>query len=311
MAKRNPEIVLIPTQGFCNRLRALSAAHVLAEFLGTACHVMWNEEAGCKCRWEDIFATKLSMLSDLERIKNSRYWYNPKMHINELLTTTDVSQFDYLVIEGGHEFKHPDQDVIAFIRKKSEFYRSLAFAPAVTDKVSRVKEKYFKDESDLPIGVHYRDFIPAHDTADGYDFTKVSRAEEFLEIMERKRKTARNVRFFLSTNSTYMIELVKERMEDHASCVILANETNKTRESVEGMVDAVVDLLLLSECRYIVGTLSSSFSDEACFFRKIPKLCVGTGADVNTYHCYGFTPILGHKMLLADVNILFDIYKDS
>ena len=33
--KTNPDVVIVPTQGFCNRLRAIASGHILAQQLKT------------------------------------------------------------------------------------------------------------------------------------------------------------------------------------------------------------------------------------------------------------------------------------
>ena len=303
-----PKIVIVPTQGFCNRLRAMSAASVLAKFWNTKFYIMWVEELCCNCKFNDIFTNRFNIIYDFKEIQNKKYWYNPKIHTNEFLNRTDISEYEYIIIEGGHEFKHPQQDVLSFLNNKNAFYQSLTFSEPIEKKLNSIKETHYRNTR--PIGVHFRDFVPEHDTADGYDFTKVSTPETFLRIVQNLIEQSKDTRFFLSTNSSRMIELIKAKVPEVDKHVIIANESNKSRENVDGMIDAVVDLLLLSECQYIIGSISSSFSDEACFFRNISKLCIGD-KDVNEYHCYGYNKILGHKMLLANANILLDIYKDT
>ena len=302
------KIVIIPTQGFCNRIRAMSSAFVLSKYLNTQFYVIWDKEIGCNCDWKTIFTNRFDSIS-INDIKKFKYFFNPSLHTNEVLSKySNLNDIEYLVIQGGHEFKHPNQSLANFINEKSKFYKSLKFTSNIMDKVNFILEDKFYNEK--PIGIHFRDFIETHDKADAYNFTKVSTPEAFVHYINSLIKTQPNVKLFLSTNSDRIIKIIKNSIKNYEKHIITLDDNDKSRESNEGIIDAVVDLLLLSECKYIIGTISSSFSDEACFFNKISKLCIGS-ENIEKYHCFGFDTILGYKMLLPNFNILCDIYKEE
>ena len=301
-------IVIIPTQGFCNRIRAMSSAFVLSKYLKSKCYVIWSKELGCNCDWNTIFLNDFESIN-LNDVKKTKYFFNPNIHTNEVLTNlSNLNDIEYLVIQGGHEFKHPNQSLASFINEKSKFYKSLNFSQAIVDKVKTVFKNNFDNQS--PVGVHFRDFIETHDKADAYDFTKVSTPEAFIHIINSLLKSHPNTKIFLSTNSDRILKIIKHSIKNYDRQIITLDNNNKSRESNDGIVDAVVDLLLLSKCKYIIGTVSSSFSDEACFFNKISKLCIGN-QDIDKYHCFGFDTVFGYKMLLPNFNILCDIYKEE
>lgn len=306
--KNKTNIVLIPTQGFCNRLRAISSAHILAKFLNTKCFIIWEKEIGCNCELENILLTKFETIN-ISEVKKLNYFFNPNIHTNDVLINKSICfNLDYLVIQGGHEFKHPDQSITSFLNEKHKFYKSLEFSNYINDRIESIVDKKLNNRDF--IGVHFRDFITNHDTADAYDFTKVSTPEAFMEIFNLLIKTQPKTKIYLSTNSDRIIKIVKNNIKNFENHIIMVDDNNKSRESNEGILDAVVDLLILSKSKYIIGTVSSSFSDEACFFNKISKLCIGN-ENINNYHSFGFDTILGYKMLLPDFNILCDIYKEE
>ena len=305
--RAHPDVVVIPTQGLCNRLRAIASGYVLARHWGTRLYVCWENEPCCKCEMGDVLATPFDTI-DLKTVSTTRHLFSPKVHTNQLLLSNPrMEEYDYLVVIGGHEFKHPDMSELTFLSRKHDVYRSLIFAPAVEDRVASFERVH--GALDRMVAVHFRDFVPQFDMADNYNFAEVSPIEEFVDIVGRIAKRHPDTIFFLSSNTTLARKALESTVP--ADRMVCVPSPDRSRDTEAGIVDAVCDLLLLSKCAYIVGTVSSSFSDEACFFRNITKLCVGSSTASAPYHCHGFGNILGCKMLLPDANILLDIYKEG
>lgn len=89
--------------------------------MGGKCFINWNPEECCNVVWKDIFVIEHDYI-DINRIKTSSYYFNPNKHTNtileEMIHTNTIQNIEYLVIEGGHEFKHPHMSPIDFIHKK-------------------------------------------------------------------------------------------------------------------------------------------------------------------------------------------------
>jgi len=296
---RRPILVSIPTQGLCNRLRAIASTHILASLLNTDYYVLWKPEECCNCELEDIFMSNFKTIT-LDVIKSKNYLFLPNTHTNEIFHL--MKDYDYVVIQGGHEFKHPSMDVTTFIDLKHTFYSNLQFTYEILTLSNCISTKDC-------IGIHYRDFIPKYDSADGRNFSELSSLEAFTTIILDCLKKNPNTNLYLSSNTDKASYYFSQHIPQ-TSFITIQNENNGGRDSKNGIVNAVVDLLLLSKCRFIIGTNMSSFSDEACFFNKISKLCVGD-EKIGSYHCYGFEKVLGCNMLLPDINILSDIYKEK
>jgi hypothetical protein len=302
---KKPQIVLMPTQGLCNRLRAIASAHILATFLETTYYVIWEKEECCNCDITDLFKNHFYSI-DLEDIIDSRYLYSPNTHTDKLIPVVfpkdyTPNQYDYIIIKGGHEFKHGDMLETSFIQKKQMFYSNLIVQPSITSIIGLM------DTSEC-VGIHYRDFIPKYDAMDGRDFTKSSPLDDFVKIVKHMFSKNQKTRFFVSSNTIRAKNAIADIIPNENIMVI--DDVHTDRNTLLGVQYAVANLLLLSKCKYIIGTLMSSFSDEACFFNNISKVCIGH-EDVKTYHCHGFGQIMHHKMLLPNFNILCDIYKDN
>lgn len=288
------KIILIPTQGFCNRLRAIASTYVLSKFLNTDFYVIWNPEECCNIDCGEIFMTKFNSIN-LEEIKNKNYFYNPNIHTNIILNNNDIYKLDYLIIQGGHEFKHPNMSLYDFIKEKNIFYKSLKFTKSVRNIVNE-----FLMLNGTKIGIHYRDYIKKYDEADGRKFNEESPIEIFIEKMKNILKNNPKASFFISTNSDESLNKFKSIFPN----IIHINNQSNERNDKNSIIQAVANVILLSKCKFIIGTHMSSFSDEACFFNMIPKLCISKSKSDNVYHSYGFSEIFGEKMLLPSFDIL-------
>ena len=70
---------------------------------------------------------------------------------------------------------------------------------------------------------------------------------------------------------------------------------NLDRNSKAGLIDSIVEFLLLSKTQLIIGSYYSSFSDEASFFNIIPKITpinnelrTNIKDTINNYHCINY-----------------------
>lgn len=295
-----PSLVIIPTQGFCNRLRAIASTSVLAKYLNTDFYLIWENEDCCNCDFNLIFSNTFKHIT-IDELSNSKYLFSPNTHTNNIMTHILHNDYDFVIIKGGHEFKHPDMPLIQFLQSKHKFYNTLSFTPQVCSISKHI------DCSNC-VGIHYRDFVPKYDKLDGRDFSVQSPIKSFLAVIERLYKNDNTTSFYISSNTnvalTHISKLVPEQN------IITLKDIDTERNSSLGVIHAVSSLLLLANCKFIVGTVMSSFSDEACFFNNISKLCIGN-ENIQAYHCYGYNEILGHKMLLPDFNILYNIYKEE
>lgn len=292
-----PHVVIVPTQGLCNRLRAMASAHVLAGFYGSICFTLWFPESSCNCVFQDLFTNELSEIN-LSEVTTRSYIYKPNEHTNNLLEKVPYSDVEYIVVRGGHEFKHPDMAADEFVRRKRQFYETL--------KISTRVERALLEHPSIPRGTiafHFRDYMERFDEADGRVFSKVSPLEDFVRIARVIRTKHPHRPLLVCSNSREAYEKLKP-----LGGVVYRPDADRSRDSSQGIVDALVDLLAMSRCDAIVGTTMSSFSDEACFFRGIPKLCMGTERNLS-YHCYGLGKVHGQAILLPDLALLEDLFQ--
>jgi hypothetical protein len=287
-------IVLIPTQGFCNRLRALASAYILSKYLNSKFYLIWKPEECCNIKYDDIFNNKFETI-DINELNKYNYFFNPNIHTNVILSDKNVYNNDYLVIQGGHEFKHENMSMFDFLEKKRNFYKSLKF----TNSINNIVNGYLINPG--TIGIHFRDYIKKYDEADGRIFNEESPIELFIIKMKNIMNKHPHYSFFVSTNSNEILDKLNNLFPNKITSM---KNVSSERNDYTSMINAIANVVLLSKCQFIIGTYMSSFSDEACFFNMIPKLCISIKSNENNYHCYGYNEIFGEKMLLPSFNIL-------
>lgn len=256
----------------------------------------------------DIFSTGFQPM-DIEAVRTSTYYFNPKQHTNVLLQSyvdgdqvvvSSLDKVKYLVIEGGHEFKHPNMSVTDYINRKHSFYRSLQFTHFIESEICNFQKT--QNPHTRRIGIHFREYIAQFDKQDGRIFSQHSPFEEFVKTIDRfDEKTE----LFVASNSKDISKRFKQLYGDRVITYEyptnridcggdhLTTDTMGGRDSKDGMLEAIINMCLLSKCELLIGTTYSSFSDEACFFNLRPKVCVMNNlpSDDFKYHCYGFGPL--------------------
>lgn len=269
------EIIAVPLCGFANRLKFLASISGIAKKLRVKnIKVIWRPTMDCNISHEKVFKNIRSMkfIDDSELPDKSKIMYYGYIHMNEILATlSEDLEVDKnkskttLLIEGGHECKHPGVGTADFLKHKQKFYNSISWANAVEKAVKQIS-----NEEDFPkIGVHYRHVNNENDEAD----VKANPLVNFsynspFNIFEDKMRMFKHPFFFLS-NSFYHKRYVsdnipKGKVIHHVEC--------NDRSSEESMFHSIVEFVLLSRCDVIVGSYFSSFSDEASYFKYSMKL---------------------------------------
>jgi hypothetical protein len=297
-------IIVITTQGFGNRLKILASSHILCNYLKLDLYVCWDTTPECNIKLIDIFDESNNIKEiTLEEFKDAEYCYFGRVHTNSIFdnimqVVEDKNKtFDYLLLEGGHEFKYNDIPRLRFLQEKQQFYSNLVFNTSINDRfnnfISEVGDKY--------IAIHYRDVNEKYDSLDiqhnkVVDFVKNSPINEFFKIIDRITSDLPIV--IISNTSRFYDEFVnKYDVEKNNKTVIFTTGISYCdRDNKDNMLSSIVDFKILANAKIIIGNYFSSFSDEASFFKLIPKitplskeLCDNIQTTVNYYHCLNYS----------------------
>lgn len=295
-----PNVVLIPTQGLANRFRALASARILADYYGTALYVLWAPEEACNCELTDVVAQPCFSAVDMEDVvKDNDFLYRDQVHTNQVLEEEGYIKSKWLIVRGGHEFKHPAMSEADFVKKKKQFYSKLKPIAAVEERVQAM------GVGEDCVGLHFRKYEEKYDKADGRVFDLISPMEDFLCTVKLLRRVNPQQKIYLSTKHKELKQLLQEQDGGHPPLSIPVSDLD--RNSRQGIEEAMVDWWALTKCGVIFGTDMSSFSDEAAICGDCPKVCIGS--DSASYHCYGSEFLFGCRVVNLNVKRIEKYFK--
>ena len=291
-------IIIIPTQGFANRLRMIASSYILSKFIEIPLYVCWISSRECNVEYDDIFHDDDLNIIDFNECQKSNYLYLGRQHtqniINNIIDTQYSKEmtYDYFILEGGHEFKPPALSLQSFVYQKHMFYNSLQFSSIIRDKVCSFSALY---DLNRTIGIHYRDIINKYDNndienSDLINFTKNSPIEKFESIITNLKNTSNYDNLLVVSNNPEIYHKFKNNIKSKS--FIKTNTDLYDRNNKNAIIECVTDFLILSKTRMIIGTFYSSFSDEASFVNFIPKITPLSDSIGNTqldYHCLNYT----------------------
>jgi len=306
-------ILVIPNAGFGNRLRVLASAYIYSKLHSIPLYVNWEPEECCNIRIHEIFKTEFKGISTAD-LKTASYIFNPKVHTTQILVSsvqkTEDESIDFLIVQGGHESKDPAMSVARYLYEKNQFYSKVL---QFTDEIStHVKEYAKKFDIKNRISIHMRMYIDKYDNADKYTFENDVVWSSVDRYVGNVLKFDPNKKFFLSCNDS---ETIKKMLTKYGESICVNSfklpssydttviEQLFDRNNRDAIIRSVSDMLLMSNSEFIIGTFRSSFSDEACFFNMIPKVCLSGTEHHDTYHCLGYDVVLGINMVLPDYSI--------
>ena len=302
-------LTIIPICGLANRLRMIACGSILAEEFNLDLKILWGKENCCNASICDIFESNYFKLTSNEEIAKDKYIFNGHIHTEKLIP--QFNSFIYknshnnFVLMGGHDFKHPEMELETFLYLKSKFYQKLRFSK----KVNLILKDYeYLDKVQITnsnnnfVGFHHRAYIEKFDSADNMNFNKIANDESYFKII--KQLKIKNLK--LISNDVNFYYKLKNKFKDSLN-ILYYQPSNLDRDSIIGLQYAMADLIRLSQCPIILGTHSSSFSDEASFFYLIPKLLIESetiAKESDNYHCYGIKKIDRFKILNYSKDII-------
>jgi hypothetical protein len=251
-----------PMAGLANRMRVINSAYWLARDLGKDLRVIWTPYRGLNCAFSNLFKDPAEF-SVKERKKDifhetrlfDLYFSARSVGYSKAIKlirkkTIDLDLFSDLrgrkriLIASVHQFYAPDKP----------FYR---FEPLdqINDRIAALTGKY----SRYTVGVHIR-------RADHKISTNTSTTEKFIGIMNEILMAHPEATFFLATDNPE-----EERgLRKEFGTRILSAGKELSRNSQQGIADALVDLYCLSKTRKVIGSYFSSFSEVAARLQGIP-----------------------------------------
>lgn len=256
-------IIIQPSGGLCNRIRVINSAYELAKKRKDKLTVLWLNNNELNCPFESLFMP-VKELNILNIYSN--------LNIKKLLYQFGASQrFNNTDIENNKRNGVLNEDFYNGLKKNvyistwEHFYPSHDynfFKP--TKEIQQRIDSITKDYGSYCVGVHIR-------RTDHSWAIENSTTNNFADAIDKELRQNPEAVFFVATDDIKEENFLREKFPDK----IISNQ-NKTlsRNSVEGMHDALIDLMCLAGTAKIFGSYYSSFTDIAADINKIEKIVV-------------------------------------
>ena len=277
-------IIISPAGGICNRITALEAAYHLGKRLNQKCIVLWNLKDELNCSFQTLFQDIEGMrfitikqadkaepfwvifrkfLSMSERLFfydfNKNYFdKNCKKNIDAIFHECDNQKFltELKVEKGG----------IIFLKDPYySFYGELTYDVVKANFTVRDIANSIMDSRYPYIGIHMR----------GTDHEACKQHVKVDLYMEKVKKEIRinpEIRIYLATDE----EGIRQQfIKEFGDRIVYNKNTVFNRNSSDGIIGGLVDLLCLSKTNKMYGSFASTFSLYAASIHQIPlKVCI-------------------------------------
>ena len=273
MVKEN-RLLLVPSGGLGNRMRAIASAWQLCRRTDSTLQVVWFQGWGMHAAFADLFEP---IVADGLSLREAR-WYDyavndrPRRHNLWLPWLPQRLYYRGRVIselqvaglrDGGFDFDgwlrggsqggggcHGRRHYMSCYDEFGTFgdscYASL-FRP--NRHVMQLVAGYRRQLRGYVIGMHIR-------RTDHVDAISKSPVELFLNVGQRELSAHPDLTIFLATDS----EEVKQQLRRVFGKRVVTSAHEASRDSVAGLREGLADLWMLSRCRHIYGSSGSSFS---------------------------------------------------
>lgn len=263
-------IILYPTEGLANRMRSINAAFHFSQDCGARLNIFWVKDKGLNCDYTQLFRShkfihdsKGLFLKCLfffyQRMPSTRMVFRvlEKWGLLKVFSQQDIESL--LKYTAQKRIEH----CLVVIRSCSNFYRSGTFKPELFVLQPQIEE-LIKSEvekfADNTIGVHIR-------RADNVKSISYSPLILFEKRMNSKLEACPDTKFYLTTDDQEVKSYFKQH--DKWKDKVIMPQGVISRNSVAGIIQAVVEMFTLSRTKLIIGSYWSSFSEMASMIGRI------------------------------------------
>ncbi len=263
-----------PCAGLGNRFLALASAYWWAKDLNEELVVLWKEETCMGAAMQELFTLEQGIL--VENVKDYGYKGNFFKQIEyNLKKSLYKKQADGYIDCEAVKSSFADYNIAEnfmksykekYIRAFSPFYNldkmqePFSFMKPSTEIIEKSKCILKGTNKENRVGVHIR-------RTDNAASINNSPLEAFISIMHNEIKENEDTTFYLASDDNTVISEMLKLFGDR---IIYMKEKSFDRDSVQGIKDAYVELICLSETKKIYGSFASTYSKIASMLSGIP-----------------------------------------
>ncbi len=271
-------ITVFTHTGLSNRLNLLISGLALAEASGRKFCMWWPRTPACGASFGELFANDWPVEEiDAQTLANLPYSWSRR---NPVPPDLLVATADAIVLGSHHTLVRPDlyPDHAALVAPCLAYFRQLQPIAAIDTAIREFRARHFRSTM---IGVHLRrgDFVAIR--PDLLDNTSAA-----LIAVEYAAQQFPEAGIFLATDDgapdlrsgRVQLEGVREHFaRSFGERVVWTTPRSQERHTSEAVQDALVDLWLLRQADYLVGSAGSAFSRLAVYGRDVPHtFCRGS-----------------------------------
>lgn len=249
-------ITLVPVGGLCNRINTIKCAIATHNALGYEFNVYWRNCSELKADFEDLFDPVSKAGVRIKPLHNPLLWTGGNKLGGAFNFLRRICGYD-LCINGTC---HSNEDFRKLIgtSKKVYIFASNRFSTFTDVEINTfLHPKRMLQERIDTITKTFNDVIGIHiRRTDNMASIATSTDEKFFARMDKELIENPQVRFFLATDSNTVKDAYQKRYGD----AIITNRFDLSRDTLEGMENAVIDLWCLARCKYILGSAASTYS---------------------------------------------------
>ena len=270
-------LTLFAHKGLSNRINVLISGLALAEATGREFRMLWPRTPACGAAFAELFANDWPVDEvTAEAVRNLPYgWSQHNPNPPDLLAATDPE----IVLGSHHRLVRPEiyPAHAALVSACLANFLQLQPAEPIALRVKDFQERHFRPTM---IGVHLRrgDFVAIRpDMLENTD-AALSAVAAWLEQSPQAGIFLASDDGAPSSLKTAPAEGVRERFAQHfGERVVWTQPRSLDRSSPEAVQDGLVDLWLLRQTDYFVGSEGSAFSRLAVYGREVPQVfCRGS-----------------------------------
>jgi len=243
--------------GLSNRIKCLISSKILSKEKHRELRLYWPKDNSCNVQFEDLFENRISKIEkeDLRKILKRKNFSINEMEKNKKFWLIDDPEFK-LISKNAINFKF--EEVPKDVRTKIlSNLKNLKVNSELLNKVSKFYKNNFSKET---IGVHIRkrDF---KNLSSGIG--NISSDRLFIDEIKKEINENPKANFFISSDEKKIVEVLNSIFKEK----IISYPKKTSRREEEGAVkEALIENLLLSKCKKIIGTYGSTFSELAWYF---------------------------------------------
>ena len=271
--KKSSSLTLVPVGGLANRMKAIDAAIQLISGTDLALKIYWFRDKGLNCRFDQLFQPlDLPQVSLIEATSFDSFSYDrPRKRNLYIPRFFQLFYFDDCVYEAeATERMYQHFDFRSWAINKRTYLASCVYffppapdarlfqffhpVPALQQRIDEVSRTF----GNRCVGVHIR-------RTDNLSSINESPTKLFVDRMQMMIQSDKDTCFYLASDSPEE----KSKMKATFGERILTSVTDLSRNSVQGIQDALVELYVLSKTKMILGSVKSSYSETAAQIGQI------------------------------------------